>query len=192
LGRKGYGWVLGYSRHLVTGGGYLLGSEIIIADIANKNCNLPSVAAIPTTSTDFKFLIVWEYWYDISDSDIRGVMLSEEGAMGDILQISSSTDCESWPHVAGSESNKQFMVTWGNGSTVGIWSRPVSEYGEILRDPIRSFSPGGAPSNSDVAAGPVGDFLAVYFDEDFNDEIYTPNVYGQLFGLRIYLPLIVR
>jgi hypothetical protein len=184
-GMDGYWDIRG---HQVTGDGDLIGSEIIIADVANKNCHHPSVAAIPTTSTDFKFLIV----YDISDSDIWGVMMSEEGDMGDILEISSSTDYESWPHVAGSESNKQFMVTWGNGSTVGIWSRPVSEYGEMLSDPIRSFSPGGAPSNSDVAAGPVGDFLAVYFDEDFNDEIPSLNVYGQLFGLRIYLPMIMR
>ena len=176
----------------VHGSGGLYGNPISIVKIAGKDCKNPSVAAIPTASTDDKFLIVWEYWWDSipSDIDIRARMMSEEGDLQSILAVSNSLDIEGYPRVAGSEANKKFLVTWSNAMTIGLWGRYISDTGDFLSDPINSGSPGAVPGTGDVAAGPVGDFLAVWSDDLMHDdELEYADVFGQLFGSRAYLPL---
>jgi len=185
------GTLLDIHGQQVHGGGGLYQGDITIA-YYTKSSTAPAVAAIPTTPNDEKFLVVWEIHYAPNDRDIYARLVAEDGSLSSDFWISWSTGVdESSPAIASSESNLQYFVTWRHPQGVvdkPIRGRAISYQGALLGQTV-VFS-GVAADYPAVAAGPTGDFLTVWQDQPIS--VTNTNIYGQLWGNRIYIPIAVR
>lgn len=175
----------------VHGGGGLYQSDITIA-YYTKSSTAPAVAAIPTTPTNYKFLVVWELLYAPNDRDIFGRLVAEDGTPGTDFWISWANGLdESSPAVAGTESNLQYFVVWRH--PLGVVDKPIRgraiSHGGALVGQVAEFSGVNADYPA-VAAGPVGDFLVAWQDQPVFAT--NTNIYGQLWGNRVYLPMILK
>jgi hypothetical protein len=175
----------------VHGGGGTYQDEFTIAYYTRSSTN-PAVAAIPTSPSDEKFLVVWEIDYAAGDHDIYGRMVQEDGSMeGDIKFALTNADDETAPAVAGSEGRLGYFVLWQHSQ--GVVDQPingqlVSYAGEKL-GPVEVFS-GVEAENPAISAGQLGDFMVAYQDQPIS--LTHTNIYGRLWGDRIYLPLVIR
>jgi hypothetical protein len=152
----------------------------------------PAVAAIPSTSTSYKYLVVWEK-AGVGDRDIYARLIEENGtpAPGGFYVSVDTTIDESAPAVAGDEAGQRYLVTWRHplGTVdVPIHGRAVSAEGSLMYDEA-AF--GGPTADSPaVAAGSVGTFLVAW--QDKVPWATETDIWGQLWGNRVYLPIIVR
>jgi len=108
------------------------------------------------------------------------------------LQFAVTTEGESSPAVAGSESNQQYLVLWTcplpwSPTNIGIFGLPVATSGAFLGG--ADWLAGAFAYRPAVAAGPVGDFLMAF--EDTINGGYS-DIWGKLWGNRLYLPLVLR
>ena len=130
--------------------------------------------------------------YAPSDRDIYARLVAEDGSLGKDFWVSWSSGIdESSPAIAGSEINQQYFVTWRYPQGIvdkPIRGRAVSYEGALLGN-TAEFS-GVAADLSSVAAGANGDFLVAWQDRPISAT--NTNLYGQLWGNRIYLPLVRR
>ncbi len=170
----------------VNGKSGLYGSAIQIAWYAYSS-TAPAVAAMPTSPTENKFLVVWELGYDVTTRDIVFRFVNEDGTTTpvDPLWISGAKNIdETNPAIASTESNQQYFVAWAHwGSPHLIKGRPVSFAG--AGGPVVQLS-GTVADYPAIAGGPTGDFLIAWQDQPGTT---SKNIYGQLFGNRLYLPL---
>lgn len=96
--------------------------------------------------------------------------------------------------MVGTESNQQYLVTWTHPDYaapliyVGIVGRAVSTNGDLLGE--ETVFGGISADHSAVASGPAGDHMVVFDDQTFLAT--TRDIYGQLWGNRVYMPLVVR
>ncbi|MBU0495856.1 MAG: hypothetical protein KKA73_25090 [Chloroflexi bacterium] len=152
----------------------------------------PAVAAIPTTPTAYKYLVVWAAEVSPGNWDIYGKLVEENGTPHpNHFAIATDPAAESNPAVAGTEYGHQYLVTWRlprGPVDVPILGRPVSYAGALVADPAEF--PGPAADYPAVAAGPAGDFLVAWQDQPL--AATSTNIYGQFWGNRVYLPLVVR
>jgi len=112
--------------------------------------------------------------------------------------IASSTENETNPAVAGSEGAGQFLVTWTRRLTDPqapwvswdlIYGRAVGKGGNFLGGGVHT----GGLYDADhpaVAAGATGDFLIALDDDPSAGNNW--DIYGRLWGNRVYVPLVVR
>ncbi len=150
----------------------------------------PAVAALRTSPTVNKYMVVYELHYSPTDWDIYGSLISEDGTPSPYWSIASMNYSESSPAVAASEANNQYLVAWRSsigGLNQPVYGRALSHSGLLLgREAVFE----GISTNYPVLAnGPNGDFLVVWQDQPLAS---TLNIYGQLWGNRAYLPLLKR
>jgi hypothetical protein len=153
----------------------------------------PAVAALPNSPTDDAFLVVWEFHYNSTDWDIYGHVVKEDGSM--VGQGSAIAQyggvIEASPAVAGSSNGRQYFVTWRydhSGSFKPIRGQVVT-YNENLTGQLQQALPTLSDAdNPAVAAGPVGDFLVAWQDPR---DTPSQNIYGRLYGNRIYIPMVL-
>lgn len=175
---------------LVHGDGFLTGSPIAISS-HSKNSRSPAVAAIPTGPSTYKYLVVYEYEFAFNDVDIRGRLVEENGTVApDYLQLANTVNNEYAPAVAGPEMGDQFLVAWAMNPPSGqpILACAVSSDGSSvgLPDPL-----GGDVANSPaISAGPSGDFLVAW--QDVQPGFTDFDIFGRIWGIRAYLPVVVR
>jgi len=95
----------------VHGGGGLYQGDITIAYYTISS-TAPAVAAIPTTPSNYKFLVVWEANLP-THRDIYGRVIEEGGTLAptELLIAWTGVD-QSAPAVAGNESGDRYLVTW--------------------------------------------------------------------------------
>jgi hypothetical protein len=152
----------------------------------------PAVAAIPSTPTSYKYLVVWEK-LGVGGRDIYARLIEENGtpAPGGFYVSADTTSDESTPAVAGDEAGQRYLVTWRHPLgvvDVPVHGRAVSSGGNLLYD-VAWF--GGPTANFPaVAAGSAGTFLVAW--QDRPTFATDTDIYGQLWGNRAYLPLLVR
>lgn len=174
----------------VHGGGGVYQGNIIIAQYTVTNRN-PTIAAIPTTPSNTKFLVVWEIEYSPNNWDIISRTVAEDGSLGNFNYISSDpTVDESTPVVSGDESAQQYLVAWRHPQGVvdkPIIARVVSNVG-APQDSVAEFSGVDADFPA-IASGPFGDFLLAWHDQP----VFATNtdIYGQLWGNRFYMPQVI-
>jgi hypothetical protein len=147
------------------------------------------VAALSTSPDEIKFLWVHESWNASTYNDVWECPTREDGSFFWCHSL-TTYNYDTSPAVAASESSLQYFVVWrrefqGSGDSSilgraisfdGNYNWGVSEFlGEDVNFPA-------------VAAGPAGDFLVVWQDKRANNT----NIYGQLWGNWIYLPLMIR
>ncbi len=172
----------------VHGGGGLYQGDITIA-YWTKSSTAPAVAAIPTSPTDEKFLVVWEFHDTPNNRDIYGLLIKEDGTIGSDIFISYTPYDESSPALATSDRSLKLFVTWCEHRGImdnAIVGREISYTGIGVGEAVE-FS-GVAADYPAVAAGPKTDYLVVWQDQFMAST--STNLYGQLFGNRAYLPVV--
>lgn len=175
----------------VYGSGGLHQGDITIAYYVVSSM-APAVAAIPTTPTNDKFVVVWELQYAPNDRDIQGRPVQEDGTPGAVFWVAweSGID-ESSPAIAGSEESLRYFVAWRRPQGVmnqPIRGRAITYTGAPVEQEVE-FS-GVAAESPAVVGGPTGDFLATWQDQPLSAT--NTNIYGQLWGNRLHLPLLLR
>jgi hypothetical protein len=156
------------------------------------NTTAPAVAAIPSTSTSYKYLVVWEK-LGVGGRDIYARLIEENGtpAPGGFYVSADTTIDESAPAVAGDEAGQRYLVTWRHPLgvvDVPIHGRAVSTGGDLLYGEAEFGGP--TADYPAVAAGSTGTFLVAWQDKP----VFATNtdIYGQFWGNRVYLPAVVR
>jgi hypothetical protein len=181
--------------------GQLLGSALTISNQTFDE-SVPAVAAIPPIGTGGQYLVVWQREWSSTDNDILAQRVTGEGSTdGSYLIINNAADHDTVnPAVAGSESSQKYLLAWthdykldlGGGLFlffVGIAGRAVSSGGELLGE--ETYVGGWSADDAAVGSGPLGDFL-VAFDDGPPGATLDRNIYGRLWGNRVYLPLALR
>lgn len=179
----------------------MAGGAGVLGDIFKISLNtdsaediFPDVAALPFPAGIGQYLVVWESHITSSNGDIYAQPVTGDGAVAadTTVTIADPATNQSFPAVAGSEISQQYLVTWSHASNppfmfVGIRGRTVSMQGGLRGE---EAGVGGIVAGySAVTAGPHGDFLVTYDDRPYTDD---RNIYGRLWGNRIYLPLVLR
>jgi hypothetical protein len=157
----------------------------------------PTVAAIPRPAGVGQYLVVWERLFLPGDRDILGQRIkgddrSLEGPPGfsfiDINALSHEDTFD--PAVDGNEHSEQYLVAWSLpvGATTGVSGRTVLMNGS--QDPKARIWEHNA-ERAAVVGGRGTSFLLAF------DAVPPPystarNIYGHLWGSRVYLPLVVR
>jgi hypothetical protein len=172
----------------VYGDGSLGTIEKDIADASTISYTAPAVAASPLGSTDYAFFVVFESSDTTSDMVIYGRMVNEYGqhstsyyGVGDDLSYNSS------PAVASMDStNGSYLVVWRCENPLGDASiRGSLVIGDTWFYPVYEFF-GVYTKRPAIARGLNGDFLVAWQDLPLTSE----NLMGQLWGNRVYLPVI--
>jgi hypothetical protein len=182
-----------YGRRVeMTGGAGALGSAFPIFQSGNDETN-PAVAALPGPAGQGQYLVVCT---TISGGEwIKGQLVTSDGNLqGSLIDVSASSDATN-PAVAGSESAGRYLVVWTQEeylppppTYVGIMGRAISTDGNPVDE--ETAIGGLLADNAAVADGSRGDFLVTF--DDLPPEGALREVYGRLWGHRVYLPLVVR
>lgn len=183
-----------YARRVkMTGGAGVSGSAFVIANSADDEI-APSVAAIPTVTDQGQYLVTWGHESGFT-RDIQGRPVAGVGTPGVTVTLADTPWSEHSPAVAGCESNQQFLVVWvwipvvTPPGIMQVQARTLALDGTPLHD--TTYVGGGQVFQAAVAAGPTGDFLVAFDD---NEVTGTANrgIYGRVWGNRVYLPLVLR
>lgn len=181
-------------RVAFTGGAAPLDAPFYIISTTTDEL-LPAVAAIPTAPDQGQYLITYQVDPDTINHDIAARAVSGTGAVGAQYTLANTGWSELRPSVAGCESNRQFFVTW-------VWI-PVSTPPAMMQVQARNLALDGAPllPTSTVTGGQVFDAavaagaacnLLIAFDDNATFGSFTRGIYGQHWGERVYLPLVMR
>ncbi len=182
-------------RVKMTGGAGTEGNIFTIANSAAWDDIFPVVAALPVPAGVGQYLVVWQIMFSPSDSDIYAQRVAGDGSglVGPSIIISNPVVNQWAPAVDSSETNQQYLVVWRHNSNpplmfTGIRGRAVSSAGDLLG---QEEGIGGVVADyASVAAGPVGDFLVAYQDTPLGASFQ--GIFGRLWGIRTYLPLVKR
>jgi hypothetical protein len=183
----------------VNGGGQPVGSVINVGTLGNED-GKPAVAALPLVNNQGNYLVAWEADFGVErDIEARAVEIASDGTptVGVYRLVAATEEDEVKPAVGASESREQYLVTWqqevfhGEGygwvsdavvgrATASDGSLQGSAFGEI----------GGYDAGwSAVAGGELGSYLVAFEDTPAGG---STNVYGCVWGNRIYLPVVMR
>jgi hypothetical protein len=185
-----------YGR-LVTGSGTPLdGAAKVISGTSDDKLN-PAAAAIPTVAHEGKFFVAWESQYSAGNNDIYGKRFKHDlSGDGIILWLSGSQKSDWAPAVAADEYADRFLIAWSQPADVlatsQIFATYVSQSDDNLGDdiPVGGYQTGFSASNPAISAGLPGDFLVTFQDTAFTAS--DSDIFGQILGLRQYIPLAVR
>jgi len=176
-------------RVAMSGGAGPLGTAFWFSCDTCRDDLVPAVAAVPR-SPDGQYLVAWEYWTGANNYDIWAQRVAGGGTLeGSAFLVFDSTASDVCPAVAGSESNQQYLVAWTTSPAVYpcICGRVVPTSGALVD--AETVVGGYWAGNAAVASGPVGDAL-IAFQDTLGSGTY--NIYGRLWGNRVYLPLVLR
>jgi hypothetical protein len=187
-------WDIRGRRVKMSGGAGTLGSAFWFSCDPSKEDLAPAVAAVPRSPSG-QYLVVWRYDASLNDTDIWAQRVDGGGTLeGSAFMVSNNTGYDSAPAVAGSNSNQQYLVTWRselalpppNPTLELIVGRSIATNGSFLSDV--TWIAGLKPYSSAVVSGSAGDMLIAY-EEYASGET---DIFGVLWGNRVYLPLLVR
>jgi hypothetical protein len=179
---------------LVNGSGVIPSYNPIVVATGVGNNSTPAVAAIPTATATGQFLVAWDQVGPLNHGRIFGTLVSGDGTnIGGLLWICDETGVglTSPPGAAGDEFSQRYFVTWRN--PLGVTSSPI--HGQALSTtgaPLGQEAEfqGTAANMPVVTAGKNGDFMVVW--QDMTLWATQKDIYGQLWGNRVYLPLVRR
>jgi hypothetical protein len=187
--------IYGQRVHMLAGGGYHAESSIFLILNFVKDLKNPVVAALPQPAGMGQYLVVGEYQYDVAswpyDRDLYGQRVAGDGTLTDsYLSIATSTRDEANPAVAGSANGQEYLVAWSEVyMDQYIEARSVSA-GAVLGPLTQLWVYFAYYHYPAVAAGPLGDYLVTC--DSYESPIYPTEIFGWLWGTRLYLPLILR
>ena len=177
-------------RVKMSGGAGVLGGSFAIFVYGNEETS-PAVAAIPEPVGMGQYLVVCEItvggqqW--IEGKRVTGTGVKEASR----IYVSTVSRDATNPSVAGSESANSYLVAWTHDypspADTGIRGRAISPGGDLLGE--ETVVGGSAADHADVESGYLGEFL-VAFDDII--PFATADIYGQLWGTRVHLPLVLK
>ena len=176
-------------RVKMAGGAGPLGSAFWFSCDASREEIRPAVAAVPRFP-DGQYLVAWQYWSNANNYDIWAQRVAGWGTLeGSPFLVYDSGVSDVLPAVTGSESNQPYLVAWTVSPAVYpcICGRGVPTSGALV-DAMKVVG-GLFADYAAVASGPVGDAL-IAFQDTVGSGNY--NIYGRLWGNRVYLPLVLR
>jgi len=173
----------------------LLGNAFPIASQSGallQQVTNPAVAALPEPAGVGQYLVIWERLYMPGDRDILGQRIkgdngSLQGGFVDITSLSQEDTFN--PNVAANERSHNYVVGWTlpQGATTAVRCRPVHYDGSRGAESLL-FE--GNADNAALAGGRGGDYLITW------DAILNPptarDLFGQIWGNRVYLPIVLR
>lgn len=173
----------------VTGHGELLFPDFIPVTPYSGDQNKPAVASLTNQGTEGVYLIVWE---DVgTNTQIYASWMTGNGTIFGSHFFVLSGIANHNPAIAGSESARNFLVVAtreGGAANDIICGQAVSYAGQLVGGEACFGSP--TAEYPAVAAGAVGDFLTAW--EDKPTSSVETDIYGQFWGNRVYLPMVVR
>jgi hypothetical protein len=180
-----------YARRITGNGTLLFPESIDIATTANSEI-FPAVAAIRTSPGQGKYLVTWQLLTSTTNGDIWAQRVNGDGSMdGPPIGISSAPEWEEVPSVAGNSNSREYLIAWAHFDS----SSNSYIHGRFF--PLLDVIPGMGErlggykaENVSVAAGPGGDFLVVYQDKAPGASL--EDIWGRLWGNRLYLPQVLR
>lgn len=181
-------------RVALTGGAMPLDAPFPISMAATDEL-LPAVAAIPTVPNEGQYLITYQMDPDVSNRDIHARNVSGTGILGAFNILAETGWSEVRPSVTGCEGNHQFFVTWvwvpviTPPGMMQVQARPLALDGTPLQ-PTKTIA-GMQVFDAAVAAGNVCTHLVAY-DDNATFGTFSRGIYGQAWGERVYLPLVLR
>jgi hypothetical protein len=144
----------------------------------------PAVASIRLTNGTGQYLVVCRTLMT-STHYIDGQLVNQAGSLtGPRLPVSGGDG--GIPSVAGNSASQEYLVAWPHDST-SLYASTVAANGDLGPE---IGLPLNDTSDTAVAAGANGDFLITA--SGFVQAGYPYDVWGFLWGTRLYLPLIMR
>jgi hypothetical protein len=172
-------------------------NQIVVANYPPSDSTAPAVAAIPTASVNGQYFVVYELEYAPNDRGIAGRIVNGNGTVGNDLVISQSNYDQFEPAVAGSETRNEYLVTWSESYSLPPFMFTYHAAGRTVRNAgtatgkVGDFG-GAYAGNGAVASGYLADFLFVYEDQLLDINGSSMEIFSQIWGNRIYLPLVRR
>ena len=163
----------GISGQQLTGDGALWQSNFII-EYTTANATSPSVAALPTSPDNNKFIVVYKMPYG-PGTDILRLMIAEDNSLGNKSYVTGTDYNEKNPAIAGNESKNNYLISWTQpdprGSTpyVNISGHKYTYNGTSIGG--NTYLAGEFSDYSAIAAGTMGDYMLVFQDEHFGFHI---------------------
>ena len=178
------------TRVKMAGGLGVLGAPLALATSA-KDEWAPAVAAIPKPAGVGQYLVVWHYRYQATDGDILGRMVAGDGIVGWPFGVSGIREDQKHPAVAANELGEKYVVAWEQESMPPVVFRTIHAQevdmgGWALGE---DFSCGGLSAANPAVASGRRTSVIVFDDPEF---VGNRGIYGQLWGNRAYLPLVIR
>lgn len=147
-----------------------------------------AVASLPRGNSG-EYLVVYSSESG-GDWKISGQRVTGLGTLiGDTIDIALGLGVKENVDVAASSKGGRYLVAWTHAHST-IRERAVSADGQLLGDEIEIGSPLAMADEPAVVGGPLSDFLVAYQDVPPDKGDY--DIFGQLWGIRVYLPLVVR
>lgn len=179
-----------YGRRVaMSGGAAPLGIAFGITT-SNNDDTVPAVTAVPTVPTAGQYLVTWQ-----TNQDIQARTVAGTETLGALRDLANTGWGEYRPAAAGCESTHQFLAVWTwvpvvtPQAMMQVQARTLALDGAPLQD--TTLVGGGQVFDASVAVGPACGYL-VAFDDNATLGSFTRGIYGQLWGNRIYLPLVFR
>lgn len=187
----------------VTGNGHPLQPESIeLSGPWANDQKAPAVAALPNACSDGQYLVVWEDRYpgDVGHTTARRVdgTGSPNGSSFYVGTLAAYAKDQTNPTVTASEHNRTYLVAWSQPEKDPltpwvtwhfIFARAISVEGDLISPQVHA---GGRYNAHRVAmaSGFRGDILLTFDD----DPVANGNVdiYGRLWGNRVYAPLLLK
>lgn len=182
-------WDIYGRRIAMSGGTTALATAFGIGTSGNDDTE-PAVAAVPTVPTAGQYLVTWQ-----TNQDIQARTVSGSEALGTVRDLANTGWGEYRPAVAGCESTHQFLAVWTwvpvitPPAMMQVQGRTLALDGAPLHD--TTLVGGGQVFDAAVAAGQVCGHL-VAFDDNATLGTWSRGIYGQLWGNRVYLPLVMK
>ena len=155
------------------------------------DCRMPAVAALPTSDSTIKFFVAFQRPLGMKYG-IYGRLINEDGTLhSETIAASSLSKDHFMPAVAASESRQEYFVVWYTTDASGasrVEGRRYNPVGTQQSGTIAISEKDG--EYPDVTGGSVGDFLVVW--EAIPLVLSDRDVVGQIFGDRVYLPLVIH
>jgi hypothetical protein len=155
-----------------------------------ENCRMPDIAALPTSDSSIKFFLAFQRPLN-GDYGVFGKLINEDGSIDSETFVAYTPGKDQlMPAVAASENRKEYFISWYTEDA----SKPTKIEG-IRFNAAGTQQSGPMPISEKegefpkVIAGPAGDFLVIW--EAIPVVLADRDVYGQIIGNRIYLPLII-
>lgn len=185
-----------YGR-LVTGTGMPLEAAADVISATPDDQLNPAAAGIPTVPHEGKFFVAWESQYSPGNNDIFGKrFLHDLSGDGIILSLSNSSKSDVHPAVAADEYADRFLIGWSQPAeilaTSQIFATYVSQSNDNLGEdiPVGGYQTGLSAYYPTISAGLPGDFLVTF--TDMAPGASDSDIFGQILGLRQYIPLTIR
>lgn len=185
-----------YGR-LVTGTGTPLDAAASVVSATSDGQYDPAAAAIPTVPHEGKFFVAWVSQYSPGNDNIFGKRFKHDlSGDGIILSLSDSPSYDFHPAVAADEYSDRFLIAWSQPDNIlvkqQIYATYVSQSNDNLGDdiPVGGYQTGLFAFYPAISAGLPGDFLVTFMDRVPTAK--DTDIFGQILGLRKYIPLMYR